>query len=86
MLRYYLIEWHENRLFGKPINRTCKIELSEPTGDTAKDAHHALDLFIQGFGNLKKNTVTKIQEFGPEGQIGEDIVPQDNTSIVPTGR
>ena len=83
MVRYYMIEWYSNK---DNIHRTNKVVINNPTGETSKDAQHALDLFIKGFGNLKKNTVVKIQEFGEEGQIGEDIVPQGETSIVPTGR
>ena len=83
MIRYYIFRWYKNGEWGKPTERTNKIVIQNPSGDTSKDAKKAVDLFVRGFGNLKKNTIISIKEFGEEGQIGEDIVPT-NDSIIPT--
>ena len=41
----------------------------------------------KNFGNLKRTTIVSIQEINEKGEkVGEPIVPQDETSIVPTGR
>jgi hypothetical protein len=50
------------------------------------DAKSALNLFLSQYGGLKKNTIIKIIEMDENGQIGEDIIPIDNNSIVPTHR
>lgn len=86
MVRNYNIEWYPTKEF-KPINRHSFIQLSNPTGETAKDAKAALGIFINTNGNLKKNTIVRIIEMDENGQIGEDIVPTSNeNAIIPAGR
>ena len=86
MTRNYNIEWYRTKEFN-PIHRTAFIKLSNPTGETSKDAKAALGIFITANGNLKKNTIVKIIEMDENGQIGEDIVPTDGeNAIIPIGR
>lgn len=81
MERKYCISWFSNK---DKFQRTSWIKLSKPTGDTSIDAKSALNIFISQFGSLKYNTIIKIQEFDENGtQLGEDIVPQEDTSFIP---
>ena len=57
-----------------------------PTGKVEVDAKKAVEIFIRGFGNLKQNTILSIKEFDENGQIGEDIIPTDGSTIVPIAR
>lgn len=84
MTRYYIFNWYENK--GKKIERTNKIVIQNPTGETNKDAKKAVDLFTRGFGNLKRNTIISIKEFDENGQIGEDIIPNTETDIIPESK
>lgn len=89
MKRTYEFTWHPTKeeKYGKVINRTNMIELSHPSGKTEFDAKKAVELFSKGFGNLKKNTIVCIKEFGENGQIGEDIVPAEGeNAIIPVKR
>ena len=85
IFRSYEIEWYPTKeaKYGEPIHTKTMIKLSKPLGITAIDAKAAMGVFINTFGGLKKNTIVRIKEFGPEGQIGEDIVPSDSDNIVP---
>ena len=87
MKRSYVFKWYPTRevkYSKEPYIRTCTLELAKPTGITSFDAKKALEVFQMNHGNLKKNTIVKIQEFGEDGQIGEDIVPAaDDNVIVP---
>ena len=85
MIRNYNIEWYPTK-DGEKLKRTTFIKLSKPTGRTEHDAKAALGIFTASCGNLKKNTIIKIVEMDENGQIGEDIVSTDGSSIVPTGR
>ena len=38
----------------------------------------------KNFGNLKHNTIVSIQEMADGKPVGEPIVPQEDTSIIPT--
>lgn len=88
MKRTYSIEWYNKRdaKYGKEPNiRTNMIQLSAPTGRTEYDAKAALNIFTRSFGNLRKNEIVRIKEFGENGQIGEDIVPStEENAIIPT--
>lgn len=89
MERNYSFEWYETKTakYGKPLIRHSLIKLSKPTGKTNVDSKAALQIFMDTNGNLKKNTVLKIKELdGDNHQIGEDIIPQDDTSIVPVAK
>ena len=88
MKRSYQFNWYETKStrYGKPpLARTNTVKLSTPTGDTKIDAKRALEIFMKQFGNLNKNTIISIKEFGENGQIGEDIVPTKK-GIVPIAR
>lgn len=81
MKRMYRISWFSNK---DKMQRSSWIKLSKPTGDTGIDAKSALNIFTSQFGSLKYNTIIKIQEFNENGtQLGEDIVPQEDTSFIP---
>ena len=85
MIRNYNIIWYPTK-DGEKFKRETFIKLSKPTGETNIDAKVALNIFISQFGNLKKNTIIKIIEMNENGQIGEDIVPMTDTSIIPAKR
>ena len=81
MTRYYIFKWKENK--KNAVERENKVVIARPTGETSIDAKQALNLFIKGFGNLKKNSIISIKEFDENGQIGEDITPSAESSIIP---
>ena len=83
MIRNYNIEWYPTK-DGEKLKRQTFIRLSKPTGRTEYDAKAALNIFTSSCGNLKKNTIIRIKEMDENGQIGEDIVPTDGSSIIPT--
>ena len=85
MIRNYNITWYPTR-DGENFSRQTFVRLSKPTGQTQYDAKAALGIFMSQCGNLKKNTIVKIVEMDENGQIGEDIVPTDGSSIIPAGR
>ena len=88
MTRYYLFNWYETKSakYGKPLTRTSKINLQHPCGKVEFDAKKAVELFVRAYGSLNKNSIISIKEFDENGQIGEDIIPQEGSSIVPTKR
>lgn len=90
MKRNYDFAWYptNDAKYGRePIVRHNMIMLSKPVGRTEVDTKAALDIFMQSFGSLKKNTIVAIKEFGENGQIGEDIVPStEENAIVPVAR
>jgi hypothetical protein len=87
MTRNYRFEWYKNERYGEPLKRHTFITVSPATGKVEKDGKRAVELFIAAFGGLKYNTIVKIQELDEEmNQIGEDIVPQEGSVIVPTAR
>ena len=88
MKRTYEFEWYEtkDKKYGKdPIIRKHTVYLSKPTGKVERDAKAALGIFCANMGNLHRNTIIRIKEFGDDGtQIGEDIVPStEEDSIIP---
>jgi len=85
LIRNYNIEWYPTK-DGENFKRETFIRLSKPTGRTEYDAKAALNIFTSSCGNLKKNTIIRIKEMDENGQIGEDIVPTDGSSIIPAGR
>jgi len=85
MKRIYAFRWHKTK-DKKPLETTTFITLSDACGQTEIDAKRALNIFISYFGNLKKITVKWIKELDENNiQIGEDIVPTEN-SIIPEKR
>lgn len=89
MLRNYEFNWYPTKdaKYGKsPVVRSNMVELTNPLGKTEIDAKMALAIFTKRFGNLNKNTIVSIKEFGEDGQIGEDIIPAEENSIIPSGK
>jgi len=87
MIRNYRIEWFKNEKYREPMKRHSFIKVTSASGKVEKDAKQALELFVSEFGSLKYNTIVKIQELDENmEQIGEDIIPQDDVSIIPTKR
>ena len=86
MKRIFDFTWHENVKFGQPMVRTNRVMIAGK-GDIGQDAKATTNVFTKNFGNLRKNTIVSIQEINEKGEkVGEPIIPQDNTSIIPTGR
>ena len=85
MIRNYSIEWYPTK-DGEDFKRSTFIKLSKPTGKTEYDAKAALNIFISQCGNLKKNTIIRIKEMDESGQIGEDIIPTNENTIIPTAK
>ena len=82
MIRNYNITWYPTK-DGIKFKRSTFIRLSKPTGRTEYDAKAALNIFTSQCGSLKKNTIIKIVEMDENGQIGEDIIPTDGSSMIP---
>lgn len=87
MKRIYRFKWYPTK-DGEIVSRHTLVQLSNPTGKTEIDAKNAVDLFIRSCGNLRKNTIIKIQELDENGkQIGKDITPSaEENAIIPSGR
>ena len=87
MTRFYRFKWYPTK-DGEIVSRHTLIRLSNPTGKTEIDAKNALNLFTKSCGNLKRNTIIRIQELDEDGkQIGEDITPStEENAIIPSGR
>lgn len=88
MIRNYIFEWYSTKesKYKEPIHRFNTVNLTSPSGETAVDAKSALNIFTSSFGNLKNITIVKIKEMDENGQIGEDITPSDENTIIPSGR
>ena len=87
MTRKYRFEWYRNEKYGEPMIRHSFITVSPATGAVEKDGKRAMELFIKAFGGLKYNSIVKIQEFDENmKQIGEDIIPQEGSVIVPIAK
>lgn len=69
------------------IELVKKVTISKPTGNIGQDAKSALEIFLANFGGMKRNTIIKIQEINKMGQdIGLPIIPNEDSTIVPTKR
>lgn len=89
MIRKYNFEWYlkkDVKYGGNPLLRHTVIKIGNPTGQTNVDAKTATDMFCRAIGNLNKIEITKIKECDENGQIGEDIVPQAESAIIPVGK
>jgi len=86
--RYYIFKWIpiELKKWGKNVPRTTTISIPNPSYETARDCKRALQLFISMNGNLTKNEIFTIKECNQDGQIGEDIIPENDNSIIPTSK
>lgn len=83
MKKYFAVTWVPRNQFVK-ISRTNVIIVNSTTDDIAINAHNALRVFQQSFGNLHKNDIIQIQEQDADGNpIGEPIVPDDENITVP---
>ena len=84
--RNFAFTWYKNEKYGTPIMRTNSVTVSNAPSDTGIAAKNATELFCRQFGNLKRVTIEKIQEYDENGPVGEPIVPQEGSSIVPVAR
>jgi hypothetical protein len=67
-MKNFDIEWKKNEKYGNEVIRTNRI--------VADKAQTAVSLFMQTFGNLKKNDIIQVQEIGINGEpVGEPIIP-----------
>ena len=87
MKRIFDFTWYENVRFGQPKVRTNRVMVASNNSDIGQAAKAATNVFTKNFGNLKRTTIVSIQEINEKGEkVGEPIIPQDDTSIVPTGK
>ena len=56
----YKFIWHKNEKYGEPITRETWIR-------TAGGQLAAVNIFMQTFGNLKKNTIERAEEYTRNG-------------------
>ena len=85
-MKQFVFTWYENVRYGKPLTRTNTISVKNK-GDIGATAKAATDVFTKNFGSLKYNTIVSIQEINDKGEtVGELIVPQEDSSIIPTGK
>ena len=86
MKRTFIFTWQENKKYNS-LERKNTIMVSNASEDIGLAAKAATEVFIKTFGNLKKNEIVNIQEIDKDGAfIGEPIVPEADSAIVPTGR
>lgn len=73
----FVFNWYKNEKYGQPI--VCNNTI------VATSAKAATGLFMQAFGNLKKNTINYIQEINPDTKenIGEPIIPDNDNDTIP---
>ena len=87
MVRNYKFNWYKNEKYGEPLERHTFVRLTDAVGRVEVDAKRATELFVKSIGSLKYNTIISIQEFDDAGQqLGEDIIPEEGSSIVPTAK
>ena len=85
-MRKFIFTWYENVKYGTPLERKNTITVKNK-GDIGMTAKAATEAFTRNFGSLKYNTILSIQEIDADGNpIGEPITPQEDSSIIPTGR
>ena len=85
-MRKFIFTWYENVKYGKPVERKNTISVINK-GDIGMTAKAATEVFTKNFGSLKYNTIVSIQEIDENGAaVGEPITPQEDSSIIPTGR
>ena len=85
-MKRFIFTWYENVKYGTPVERKNIITVKNK-GDIGMTAKAATDVFTKNFGSLKYNTIVSIQEIDENGNpVGEPIIPQEDSSIIPTGR
>ena len=86
MRKFFAVRWYPTRDRSK-MERTTIMDFNSNTNDVSVNGKIAVDLFVKSCGNLKKNTIIWIKELDEEGnQIGEDITPAEDSSIIPESR
>lgn len=72
----YKFIWHKNEKYGKPITRETWI-------DTAGGRQAAVNIFMQTFGNLKKNTIERAEEYTRQGMeiFTPEVIKQNGRYI-----
>lgn len=63
----YKFIWYKNEKYGKPIIRETWIK-------TNSGRQAAVNIFMQTFGNLKKNTIERAEEYTNQGM--EFFIPE----------
>lgn len=87
--RNFNITWAEKSTKSWKVNptRTTKVEIPNASDDIGIAAKSALQVFSNSFGSLAKVDVINIQEIDADGAaIGEPIVPDTDSSIIPAGK
>ena len=87
--RNFNIIWTEKSTKSWKVNptRTTKVEIPNASDDIGIAAKSALQVFSHSFGSLAKVDVINIQEIDADGAaIGEPIVPDTDSSIIPAGK
>ena len=82
-MKTFIFTWYKNEKYGNPIERHNLIQVTAGP-DIGTSAKKATDVFCQTFGSLKYNTIVSIQEMANGKPVGELIIPQEDTSIIPT--
>lgn len=82
-MKTFMFTWYKNERYGSPIERHNLIQVTAGP-DIGVSAKRATDVFCKTFGSLKYNTIVSIQEMADGKPVGEPIVPQEDTSIIPT--
>lgn len=85
-MRKFVFTWQKvSKYDNEPICHNVVSVNHHPDANIGIVAKNATDVFKSSFGNLKKNRIISIQEIDENGTpIGEAIIPDDDTSIVPT--
>lgn len=84
-MKTFMFTWYKNVKYSSPIERYSTVRV--PAGpDLGLSAKRATEIFCSQFGSLKTNTIVSIQEMVDGKPVGEPIVPQEDTAIVPTKR
>ena len=81
-MKTFMFTWYKNEKYGNPIERHNLIQVTAGP-DIGTSAERATNVFCKNFGNLKQNTIISIQEMANGKPVGEPIVPQEDTSIIP---
>ena len=82
-MKTFMFTWYKNERYGSPIERHNLIQVTAGP-DIGVSAKKATDVFCKTFGSLKYNTIESIQEMADGKPVGEPIVPQEDTTIIPT--
>lgn len=72
----YKFVWHKNEKYGSPITRETWIS-------TAGGHQAAVNIFMQAFGNLRKNTIERAEEYTLKGMefFTPEVVKQNGRYV-----